>query len=55
MTRSAGSLRVRPSVLWAGLALLVWTGAPAAAAGSLLLFTYAWEDLERFLKPPELR
>ena len=55
MTRSAGSLRVRPSVLWAGLALLVWTGAPTAAAGSLLLFTYAWEDLERFLKPPELR
>ena len=31
MTRIAGSLRVRPSVLWTGLVLLVWTGTPAAA------------------------
>ena len=31
MNRSTGSLRMRPSVLWAGLALLVWTAAPAAA------------------------
>ena len=31
MTRAAGILRVRPSTLWAGLALLAWTVTPAAA------------------------
>ena len=48
------AVRIRSETVASGSLRAAWNAA-SAAAGSLLFFTYAWADLERFLKPPELR
>ena len=48
------AVRIRREAVAAGSLRAAWNAA-SAAAGSLMLFTYARADLERVLRPPELR
>ena len=48
------AVRIRREAVSSGNLPAAWNAA-SAAAGSLLLFTYAQTDLERFLRPPALR
>ena len=48
------AVRIRREAVASGSLRAAWNAA-SAAAGSLMLFTYARADLERVLRPPELR
>ena len=48
------AVRIRRQAVASGSLRAAWNAA-SAAAGSLMLFTYARADLERVLRPPELR